>query len=607
MSYNWPIIREKIYGILRSLSRDVMLYDAAGNETADPDDATRFFATFKSSDKDKKKFTILIAIHDEGQDSFINIKMPELPNDRDFNVVWSINLHIRSAVGQREGIKINWQVFDKAIDPREEAVNNIKESKDIGKVFGTTKSSFQRIGEAKLIIRHTETVKEDKHGARTRHLKAIFVENSAGERFAYPHLHLAGARAFARHIASGGRNHDAIAEGIINISEDYTSLKRVSHRLRKTGIQNEWIDVIRENMKRMNKKLKSLQGPKGYSAISSGLAEQMVISDQTAVDSVHNQMSNMCGCMQGDDGYDDFGKVAQYVVAFPKQEEPMSWKFRPDLNGNTDGLSTISEKLSWQLMQMSTACESQSYATRLAEIANKISNKVMPDDDDLTAIKEAFSSCYSQNVDDVVLQEEAELNEFINGFTGDAADDNIHEEDEQLRYIPGMPGEIIATTGDYVLVHDNQRYDRHTTKNEYEVYKKDGKTFVRIKNLDMPFGKPGAAIAAFNAEYNMQDNGNSDVVTEISDDASENTSKARDIFNRRLASAKATRDDILSKVSPDSEEARDARKKFKDRLNQINDAYHTMVKKGVVTNKDDAEVKLNESVILERIKNLAGI
>ena len=160
MNYNWSVVTDKLYGIIDGSCKKLTMYDAAGNKTIDPDDATRFFASFKSYNPDLDDFTLLVALHDQGQTSYINIKTPNLTDDTDFKTVHRLRNHIRNAIGLREGIKIVWQVFDKEIDPREEAVNNIKESKDVGKWFGTTKSSFQRIGDAKLIIRHTDATNE---------------------------------------------------------------------------------------------------------------------------------------------------------------------------------------------------------------------------------------------------------------------------------------------------------------------------------------------------------------------------------------------------------------------------------------------------------------
>jgi hypothetical protein len=505
MSYNWPIITDKLYGIIKGSCKDLMMYDAKGNETIDPKEGTRFFATFGSNNADLETFTILAALHDEGQNSFINIKTPDLSNDTDFNCVYELRNHIRTAIGQREGIKVNWQVFDHAIDPKEEAVHNIKESKDVSKVFGTTKSSFQRIGEAKLILRHTDTINEEKHGARTRHIRAIFVENKLGERFAYPHMHVTGARAFARHISNGGTNHDAIAEGIFGLSEKYLQLRRSGTMLRRSAPPNaDWVTGIREGMQTINRKLKSLHGPKGYSNADTILSENTVIIDNNAIADLQSQMAESCGCQQGMPGYDDFGAAARVISMKPQsQPTPMTftWKSRPDITSAADQYPHVLERLAWQLGEIAGACEDPMAAQRISEISMKIATGVKPTSEDLELVREAFTSSQAYEPEVEILPEEAELEAFL----GEYEPERIFAEDQDsiVRYIPGVPGEIIKQEGDIYLMLDVDRYDRYTTKNEYEVYKKIGDNYHRIENLDMPYDRGYGAVAKFEKNLPM--------------------------------------------------------------------------------------------------------
>ena len=81
MSFNWKIISDKIYAIVKGSAKNLVMYDARGNETIDPEKGTRFFATFSSKNPELDDFTILVAVHDEGQSSYINIKTPELKED----------------------------------------------------------------------------------------------------------------------------------------------------------------------------------------------------------------------------------------------------------------------------------------------------------------------------------------------------------------------------------------------------------------------------------------------------------------------------------------------------------------------------------------------
>ena len=93
------------------------------------------------------------------------------------------------------------------------------------KMRGTNRTSFQDIGEAKIIVKHSQNVNYDNPAGRTLHIESIFIENANGERFLYPFKHLNGARALAQHVAHGGNPYDAIGEHVIGLSEELSKLR----------------------------------------------------------------------------------------------------------------------------------------------------------------------------------------------------------------------------------------------------------------------------------------------------------------------------------------------------------------------------------------------
>jgi len=419
MQYNWSIIGEKLYSILKGYSKKIQMYDAKGNETIDPENATRFFATYNSTDNKLDTFTILVAMHQQGHGSHIDIKTPNLKNTGDFEIILKIRNHIKLSVGEREGIKINWQVFDHAINPREEAVNNIKESKDVSKVYGTTKSSFQKIGEAKLIIRHSAAVNEEKHGARSRHIRALFVENKNGERFAYPHLHVTGARAFARHISNGGTNHDAISSKLFSLSEDYISLRSSARSMRlNESINLNWLTALRESMNNINRKLKSMHGPKGYNDIKENILSENAVYDQNAIDNLRDKLAEDCGCNKEDNLYKDLETAAKYIVIFKPTVQPIvfQWTAKPDLHNESQNFTSTKDKLHWQLNELAQACSNAEGANRLYGLAEMIANSIMPTESDIGIIRQAFKSNKEFVVAETSIPEEDELLEFIDSF-----------------------------------------------------------------------------------------------------------------------------------------------------------------------------------------------
>jgi hypothetical protein len=90
--------------------------------------------------------------------------------------------------------------------------------------YGSSMSSYRKLENTKLILRHSKAVDENVVGGRSRHVKAIFIENEAGERFKYPFIHLAGAKAMQRHVSNGGNPFDQAGQAITTMSEHIIKL-----------------------------------------------------------------------------------------------------------------------------------------------------------------------------------------------------------------------------------------------------------------------------------------------------------------------------------------------------------------------------------------------
>ena len=134
-------------------------------------------------------------------------------------------------------------------------------------LYGTKTQSFQKLLDTRLIIKHSKALADDfeqKPGDRARNIAALFVENQDGERFKYPFIHLAGARAMQRHVANGGLPYDTIGESIIKMSEEIAQLKSftnyvVRNDLMNSGTNNiverskQQLDGLRERIARLSK------------------------------------------------------------------------------------------------------------------------------------------------------------------------------------------------------------------------------------------------------------------------------------------------------------------------------------------------------------------
>jgi len=131
-------------------------------------------------------------------------------------------------------------------------------------MFGTSRTSYKPLDNTKLIIIHTGPVDDTIPGARSRHIKSLFVQNKEGERFKYPFIHKLGAECMLRHVANGGVPYDDVGNSIVEMSKEIAQLasfKRYvgNHDLMNSdtnhivGRANERLASLKETMRRMTK------------------------------------------------------------------------------------------------------------------------------------------------------------------------------------------------------------------------------------------------------------------------------------------------------------------------------------------------------------------
>ena len=121
------------------------------------------------------------------------------------------------------------------------------------KLYGTSKISYQKVGEARIVIKHTESVNSEVTAGRTRNIGKIYIESSDGERFIYPFKHLSGARAMARHVAEGGKPFDDFGTHIVGLSEEMSKLRKFNNYMGRSAVMAEslagYVDVVKDRIK----------------------------------------------------------------------------------------------------------------------------------------------------------------------------------------------------------------------------------------------------------------------------------------------------------------------------------------------------------------------
>ena len=147
--------------------------------------------------------------------------------------------------------------------------NNIGEGNMTeSKLFGTSKTSYQQLGDSKLIVKHSAPVNYDNPAGRTQRIDSIYIENAQGERFRYPFKHLNGARALAQHVSHGGTPYDTLGEHVIGLSEELSKLRMFKHYVdRNSGLSEAMGTIHSKVMERIDavkKEIFDLQHPARY-------------------------------------------------------------------------------------------------------------------------------------------------------------------------------------------------------------------------------------------------------------------------------------------------------------------------------------------------------
>ena len=154
------------------------------------------------------------------------------------------------------------------------------ENMNESKLYGTSRISYQKIGEARIVIKHTEGVNQESTAGRTRSIGKIYIESAEGERFIYPFKHLSGARAMARHVAEGGKPHDEFGGHIVGLSEEMSKLRKFNNYMGRSAVMAEslagYVDAVKERISTVKKTIESLQKPKFYAETFAAYAKPMM-------------------------------------------------------------------------------------------------------------------------------------------------------------------------------------------------------------------------------------------------------------------------------------------------------------------------------------------
>ena len=135
-------------------------------------------------------------------------------------------------------------------------------------MYGTSKTSYQNIADARICVRHSESINQEIAGGRSQKIGSIYIESANGERFKYPYKHLNGARAMARHVAEGGNMYDDFGKHITGLSEEMNKLRKFKTYMSRSSVMAEglagYMDVVNERIDTVKTTIAKLQNKAHY-------------------------------------------------------------------------------------------------------------------------------------------------------------------------------------------------------------------------------------------------------------------------------------------------------------------------------------------------------
>lgn len=253
---NFDEVARRLYGIISGHQHQLKMFTDQGQETTDPSEARRFFVSEPN---------YMATVDENTREILVNRN-----KNTDLDVFSSLMKKIR-VLSTKYMLKTNLQVFGKQIQPKDYAMQARLKSKNNDEVlestmYGSRKTSYQKLNDVKIIVKHHREVDPELRGSRSRGIKAVYLQQD-GERTQFPYPLLTPARAMGRHLCNGGKVSDTIGEYIMELTETMVNLREFTRYAKNMQVSEQSRDVVklaREQYESARHKLKQFAGPKTY-------------------------------------------------------------------------------------------------------------------------------------------------------------------------------------------------------------------------------------------------------------------------------------------------------------------------------------------------------
>ena len=267
------VVAKEVFQVLRSFDYTIRPYDENGNDVAEPSEARRLMCYPKN---------LMVSLVDDDDNSRITLNIGKSVHISD---VMGLDQKLRT-IATKYNMIFRAQQYGKTITPKEfAALASIQEGFTMQVcegMYGTSRSSYLRMENARMIVRHKERIDDSKIGARGRCVESVFVENRIGERSRMPTNNLMAGRAMTQHVNQGGGFADPVGSQISGMAMQYSNLG-----IGAGAAMSEAAGAIREacrgKMKKIRKTFECLSRPNSYAKESAEMMAQANLLTETEV------------------------------------------------------------------------------------------------------------------------------------------------------------------------------------------------------------------------------------------------------------------------------------------------------------------------------------
>jgi len=270
---NLDIIAEELFNKIRGRFPSVTIGNDKGEVTNVPKEARYFDFDFKEGERSLGKVSVSV-----GNDTLAIMYSNDFVTQEDtltknawYDFLKEIRVFAKKRMLNFDTRDINKSNLDKR-DYQFLAANRPGDITMESTMYGTSKTSYQNIGGARLAIKHSSPINQERAAGRTQNVSAIYIESAEGERFKYPFKHLNGARAMARHVAEGGMPFDDFGTHIVGLSEELAKLKKFKSYMGRSAVMAESLagynDIVNDRIKNVKKTIENIQKESHYKKIS---------------------------------------------------------------------------------------------------------------------------------------------------------------------------------------------------------------------------------------------------------------------------------------------------------------------------------------------------